>query len=389
MKESDFMKNHVKIIFHIDLNAFFCSCALIKEPYLKGKPFVVGGSGVTRRGVVSTASYPARKYGIGSGMSLNDAFNKYPKLLVVPVDFKLYRKYSNYFFEYLSQYSDLVLAGSIDEAYMDITKLAQTKHPLTIAKEIQTGLLEKYQLPCSIGIGPTLFLAKMASDMKKPLGITVIRKKEIVEKLFPIQIKDMFGIGKKTYPELIKMGVETIGDFTKRENRQKILGLMSEESYYSYLDHIMGRSNDVVDPNKYAINQSISNETTLNYNMDQLDAMRPIIDDLFETTYERPIKGEYVCKGVTIKVKFSDFKVMTRSFTYQDYTDDKEQLKTSIIELYEQHLEGKPVRLLGTGFSQLLLKKDLKIDINLFNYHQFTKREEKLFETKKTSQDVF
>ncbi len=379
------MKNHVKIIFHIDLNAFFCSCAMIHEPYLKGKPFVVGGSGVTRRGVVSTASYPARKYKIGSGMSLNDAFNLYPKLLVVPSDFKLYRKYSHLFFNFLKQYSDLVLAGSIDEAYMDVTKLSETKHPLDIAKEIQNGLMETYQLPCSIGIGPTLFLAKMGSDMKKPLGITVLRKKDIVKKLFPITIKDMFGIGKKTYPQLITLGIKTIGDFTKKENRQKILGIMSEESYLSYLDHIIGRSNDVVDPDKYAINQSISNETTLNYNMDNLEAMTPIINDLFETTYQRLIKGEYVCKGVTIKVKYADFKQMTRSFTFTEYTDDKIILHDYIMDLYEKHFHGKPVRLLGAGFSQLLLKKDLKIDINLFNYHEFTKREVRLFETKKTS----
>lgn len=345
----------------------------------------MGGSGVTRRGVVSTASYSARKFHIGSGMSLNDAFHLYPKLLVVPIDFKLYRKYSHLFFEYLETFSDLVLAGSIDEAYVDVTKLAETKHPLDIAKDIQHGLLSKYQLPCSIGIGPTLFLAKMASDMKKPLGITVIRKKEIVEKLFPLPIKDMFGIGKKSYPKLMEMGIITIGDFTKRENRQKILSMMSEEGYLSYLDHIMGRSNDVVDPDKYAINQSISNETTLNYNMDAFDAMVPIIDDLFETSYQRLIKGEYVCKGVTIKVKNADFKLMTRSYTFHDYTDDRDKLKASIMDLYEKHYDGEPVRLLGIGFSQLLLKKDLKIDINLFNYHEFTKREERLYEIKKTS----
>lgn len=379
------LKKPVKIIFHIDLNAFFCSCAMIKEPYLKGKPFVVGGSGITRRGVVSTASYPARKYHIGSGMSLNDAFNLYPKLLVVPTDFRLYRKYSNLFFEFLKQYSNLVLAGSIDEAYIDVTDLALTKHPLLIAKEIQDGLMKQYELPCSIGIGPTLFLAKMASDMKKPLGITVIRKKEIVEKLFPIPIKDMFGIGKKTYPKLMELGIQTIGDFTKKEFRQKILSLMSEDAYTSYLDHIMGRSNDIVDPDKYAINQSISNETTLNYNMDQFDAMIPIINDLFETTYKRLVRGEYVCKGVTIKVKDADFKLMTRSTTFNDYTDDKDMLKAAIMDLYEKNYDGEPIRLLGTGFSQLLLKKDLKIDINLFNYHNFTKREEALFQIKKTS----
>lgn len=385
LKESDFMKKQVKIIFHIDLNAFFCSCAIIKEPYLKGKPFVVGGSGVTRRGVVSTASYPARKYKIGSGMSLNDAFDLYPKLRVVPIDFKLYRKYSQLFFDYLKQYSDLVLAGSIDEAYVDVTKLAETKHPLDIAKEIQDGLMHHHQLPCSIGIAPTLFLAKMASDMKKPLGITVIRKKDIVKKLFPLSIKEMFGIGKKTYPQLMALGIDSIGDFTRKEFRQKILSMMSEDSYQSYVNHIMGRSNDIVDPNKYAINQSISNETTLNYNMDELEAMIPIIHDLFSVTYNRLTRGEFVCKGVTIKMKYADFKMMTRSFTFQAYTDNEEKLRSAIIDLYEKNFDGKPVRLLGTGFSQLLLKKDLKIDINLFNYHEFTKREEKLFEIKKTS----
>lgn len=379
------MKNHVKIIFHIDLNAFFCSCAMIKEPYLREKPFVVGGSGVTRKGVVSTASYPARKYKIGSGMSLNEAFHKYPKLLVVPSDFKLYRKYSRLFFDYLKTYSPLVLAGSIDEAYVDVTELAKQKHPLTIAKEIQQGLMDLYQLPCSIGIGPTLFLAKMASDMKKPLGITVIRKKEIVSKLFPIPIKDMFGIGKKTYPDLMKHGIQTIGDFTKKANEPIILQMMSKESYDNYLSHILGRSNNIVDPNKYAINQSISNETTLNYPMDELEAMLPIISDLFAVTYQRLIKGEYVCKGVTIKIKFANFKVMTRSFTFNHYTDDKETLKTYIIDLFEKHDQHQPIRLLGVGFSQLLLKRDLKVDINLFNYHKFTKREEQLFKNKKTS----
>ncbi|PKK96684.1 MAG: DNA polymerase IV, partial [Tenericutes bacterium HGW-Tenericutes-3] len=168
------MKNNIKIIFHIDLNAFFASCAVIKDPYLKNKAFVVGGSSTFRRGVVSTASYEARKLGIHSAMNINDAFRIYPKLIFVPTEFSLYKKYSELFFSFLKRYSNLIIEGSIDEAYIDMTEASMKKHPMDLAKEIQDGLMKEYQLPCSIGIAPTLFLAKMASDMKKPLGITVL-----------------------------------------------------------------------------------------------------------------------------------------------------------------------------------------------------------------------
>jgi DNA polymerase-4 len=373
------MKNNVKIIFHIDLNAFFCSCAVIKEPYLKDKVFVVGGSSISRRGVVSTSNYLARKYGIHSAMSMNDAFRLYPKLLVVPTDFKLYRKYSRIFFEYLKSYSDLILPGSIDEAYVDMTEASKTKHPMDLAKEIQQGLYEKHQLPCSIGIAPTLFLAKMASDMKKPMGITVLRKKDIVNKLFNLPIKDMFGIGKKTYPKLMELGVMTIGDFTKDIHKEKILSLMSEQSYQSYLEHILGKSSDVIDPDKYGIAKSISNETTFNYPMDEYDAVFEMIEEQLKTSYQRLIKEELVCRTVGIRLRDTDFNTITRSITFDEYTDDYDMIHDQILNLFDKHYKNQPIRLAGASLSQLLLKKDLKIDITLFNYQEFTKREEKLF----------
>ncbi|MFA7055907.1 MAG: DNA polymerase IV, partial [Acholeplasmataceae bacterium] len=309
------MKNKVKIIFHIDLNAFFASCAVIKDPYLKDKAFVVGGSATFKRGVVSTASYEARKLGIHSAMNINDALRIYPKLIIIPTQFSLYHKYSNLFFQFLKRYSNIILAGSIDEAYVDMTEKSKDKHPLELAKEIQEGLLKEHQLPCSIGIAPTLFLAKMASDMKKPLGITVIRKKDIVEKLFPLPIKEMYGIGKKTYPKLESLGIHTIGDFTKKEFKNSILSIMSEQSYDSYLDHIMGRSSDIIDPKKYQIPQSISNETTLNYPMDQYDAILQILKDLLEQTHERLVKEELVAKTIGIKLRTSDFDTFSRGVT--------------------------------------------------------------------------
>jgi DNA polymerase-4 len=384
------MKKEIKIIFHIDLNAFFASCAMIKEPYLKDKVFVVGGSSISRRGVISTASYAARKLGIHSAMSIHEALSIYPKLVIVPLQFSLYQKYSQIFFNFLKKYSDLVLAGSIDEAYVDMTEAAKKRHPLEIAKEIQEELLKIHGLPCSMGIASTLFLAKMASDMKKPLGITVLRKSDIVDKLFPLPIKDMYGIGKKTYPRLEALGIHTIGDFTKSEYKELILSIMSEQSYTSYLDHILGKSSDEIDPKRYAIPKSISNETTLNYHMDQSEAILKIITELLEHTHERLVSEELVCKTVGIKIKDAEFDSINRSLTLKEYTDDYNQIKEAIETVFEENYHGEPIRLIGVFFNQVILKKDLKIEYNLFTYQELSKREESMYQNKKkqTSNDV-
>ena len=373
------MKKDIKIIFHIDLNAFFASCATIKEPHLKDKVFVVGGNPMTRRGVISTASYPARKLGIHSGMSINDAFRIYPKLIVVPVQFSLYQKYSNLFFQFLKKYSSLVLEGSIDEAYVDMTEISKTKHPLDIAKEIQEGLLHEYGLPSSIGIASTLFLAKMASDMQKPLGITVLRKKDIVNKLFPLPISDCFGIGKKTYPRLEQLGILTIGDFTKKENKERILSIMSEQSYLSYLEHILGHSSDIIDPKRYAIPKSISNETTLNYSMDSSDAIFKIIEEILEHTHERLINEELVAKTVGIRLRDENFETINRSYTFKEHTDVYEEFYDAVEMLFEENYHGEALRLVGVFMGSVVQKKDLKIDYNLFTYQEFSKREEAIY----------
>lgn len=374
------MKKPVKIIFHIDLNAFFASCAVIKEPYLKGKAFVVGGSSTFRRGVVSTASYEARKYKINSAMNINDALRIYPKLLIVPVKFSLYQKYSKLFFNFLKQYSNLLIKGSIDEAYVDMTKAAEKKHPMEIAKEIQEQLMKIHQLPCSIGVAPTLFLAKMASDMKKPLGITVIRKRDIVSKLFPLDIKEMYGIGKKTSPRLKAININTIGDFSKPESKNKILTVMSEHIYEGYINNIKGRSSDIIDPSKHSLPQSISNESTLNYNMDQEETIFNLIIKLLKKTQERLISEELVAKTVGIKLKYANFESINRSSTLDSHNDKYEVFLQAIESLFENNYKQESVRLVGVFFNQIVLKKDLKEDYNLFTYQRLTKREDALYQ---------
>ena len=377
-----FMKKEVKVIFHIDLNAFFASCAIIKEPRLLDKPFVVGRGNNSNRGIVTTASYPARKYGIRSGMSIADAKRLCRELLVVPGEYNLYKKHSDIFFNFLKKYSNILIAGSIDEAYIDMTEISRTRNVLEVAKDIQDTLYSEYQLPVSIGISSTLFLAKMASDMKKPLGITVLRKKELTKTLFLLPIADMYGIGKKTYPKLENIGIKTIGDFTKSTNKDKILTIMSESSYQSYIECVMGRSNDKIDPILHSMPKSISTETTFPYARTGIEVIEPEIKLLTQEIYEKLKKEEMKARTFGIRLKDTNFIITNRSKTVITYTDDFEEIYDIIFEILENCLKDKEVRLIGVFFKELIMIKDLKEDYNLFTYQELTKREKNLFNKK-------
>ncbi|MTL62723.1 DNA polymerase IV, partial [Turicibacter sanguinis] len=201
-----------RIIFHIDLNAFFASCEAILHPELNQQPLVITGEKQSKRGIVVTANYEARKYGIHSAMPLMQAKKKCPHLVVAPVRFDLYRKISKQFIQILQEYSPLVEKASIDEAYVDVTHHYQNMHPLVLAQHIQARIAKDLQIGCSIGVAPNKFLAKMASDMKKPNGITVLRKRDLQTMLWPMSIEEMFGIGKASAPKLRQFGIHKIGD---------------------------------------------------------------------------------------------------------------------------------------------------------------------------------
>lgn len=363
------MKNNVRVIFHIDLNAFFATCAMIKEPYLKNKVFAVGSP--SQRGVLSTASYKARKYGIGAGMSVKEALKKYPKLLLVPLDFDFYKQKSKAFMSILEEYSDLILQASIDEAYVDMTHHMKTIHPIELAKHIQKRLLKDESLPCSIGIAPTLFLAKMASDLKKPLGITVLRKRDVKKVLYPMDVKDIHGIGKKTYPRLKQLGINTIEDFVNLSNLPMIKKVMSERSYQQYRDNILGNGNNVIDPDKYKLPKSISSETTFNYDVSDENVIFDEMKNQFQEAYRRLKRTEMLAKTIGYKLKKSDFKTITRSITLEEYTDNDVILLDALDTLFQETFDGEKVRLVGVHLSNLSLKNQDEIPFNLFTYQNF------------------
>ena len=362
-----------KIIFHIDLNAFYASVSEINEPYLKNKVFVVAGSQAGSKGVITTASYKARALGIKSAMSTRKATEIYPKLLIVPVEHKEYVKYSNLFMNFLMSYTDKVLKASIDEAYIDVTDITKDIHPIKLAEDMQKRLYELYRLPSSIGIAPTLYLAKMGSDLKKPMGITVVRKRDVAKKILPLHISELHGLGIKTYPYLIKRGINTIGDFVQSSNKDIILDYMDTDRYNNFIDSIFGSSSNIVDPSKYDIPKSISNETTFNYNIDSYDLILDEMRSLFEVIYQRLTKDRFLAKTITIKLRDHQFKTITRSKSLEDFSDDYLTFKGLMEELLIENFDNDILRLVGVGFSNIILAKEYKQDYNLFTYQKILK----------------
>ncbi|MBR4496967.1 MAG: DNA polymerase IV [Acholeplasmatales bacterium] len=370
--------NHAKIIFHIDMNAFFCSVACIKNPELRGKAFAIGRENSTK-GVLSTASYEARKYGIHSAMPQNEAMKLLPGLIIIQPNFNDYKYYHYKFVDLIKEYTDLIEVASIDELYADMTEASKKRHPLVIAKEIQERLLGEYKLPCSIGIAPTLFLAKMGSDIKKPLGVTVIRKREVSKVLYPLSVSDIFGIGKKTWPRLIENGIKTIGDFMDINNKDKIIDLIGINSYEYATNAINGKSSDVVEPNRYADSKSISESETYDIPKVLIEDCALELRKMTRSVVNKMKKYKYFTKTVTITLRDSTFNTITRQRSLNEYTDDLIYINDIAMELLEDNfIDGKDYRLLGIGVSNLLTKEELPLEHNLFNISDKLEKENEI-----------
>lgn len=372
-------ENHAKIIFHIDMNAFFCSVACILNPSLRGKVFAIGREN-TYKGVISTASYEARRLGIHSAMPLSEAYHIKPDLLVVNIDYRHYRDYHNKFINIIKQYTDLIEVASIDEVYADMTEASKKIHPIVLAKEIQRRLLAELDLPCSIGIAPTLFLAKMASDMKKPLGLTVIRKREVSSILYSLSVKEIFGIGKKTYPILINNGINTIGDFMNEDNMDKIINLIGINSYEYVVNSVLGKTSDKVMPDRYSDSNSISTSATFDV---FLSSMAEILYELRRMTREiwsKMNRANYYTKTITITLRDSDFVTITRQTSLDEYTNDFNVIFETVEELLEDNMEDKLYRLVGVGVSSLLTKEEIPVEYNLFTVMSKEEKELKVEE---------
>lgn len=362
-----------KIILHIDLNTFFVRCEEIKNPSIIGKPVAIGGEG--RAGIVSTCSYEARKYGVSSGMPMFQAKALCKDLIILPPDFNFIELLSKEFISHIRKYSEIIEQISCDECYVDITESFKKYGKNDIywyLKDIQNSLYKKTKLKCSIGVGPTKFLAKMGSDYKKPMGITIIRKKDIKKILFPLDVKSFYGIGKKTAPKLYKLGIKTIGDLyykIKLNIPEVNETLMDSKSYI--LDCLEGRSSDEV--HVFADEQkSIGTTRTLLSDSNSREEIR----DFYLKEVDRIIadmKNEgKLTKTIQLTLKEAsntgDFKTTTYSKTIDDYTDSETKIKEAAIKLFENAYKNQLIRLIGFSVKNLINRNEAVTQMTFDDY---------------------
>jgi DNA polymerase-4 len=364
-----------KIIMHVDLNAFFATAELLRHPEYAGKPLIVCGLGP--RGVVSTASYEARAFGVHSAMPTFQAKELCPQGIFLPGDYGYYEMLSQSFFAYLKTFSSLVEQASIDEGYVDMTKaLTGKKDPLSYLHSIQDGLLKQIGLKCSIGVAPTKFLAKMASEMKKPMGLTILRRKDLKEKLYPLPIASFYGIGKKTAPRLEMMGIKTIGDLKERSDHDDpALKDLLGKFYFVIKDWVNGYGDDVVDPTPFDP-KSIGHSETFPYDTSDEGEILHKLHELSLETAEGANSSKKKGKTIQLVIKDKDFKTHDKSVSFKEATADGETIFERAKSLYEENFLGIEIRLVGVTLQNLIDPKKETVQMTFDNYQSYEEMDE-------------
>ena len=363
-----------KIIVHIDLNAFFVTCEELKNPKLVGQPVLIGHTG--RGGIVSTCSYAARKYGVHSGQPTYQALELCPDCIVIPGDYQYYSKKSHEFFHFVERYAKKIEKASVDECFVDMTdELKGVKNITEYFRSFQNNLLKEVGLKCSIGIAPTKFLAKMASDLKKPMGITIIRRRDVRKILDPLPISSFYGIGKKTAPRLEEMGIKTIGDLAMLiNNDNQEVKQQFGKFYYVIKDWINGYGSDEVDVAPWDP-KSIGHSTTFYRNSDNFEEVRAYLKDLSEEVSKEAQAKNKIGTNVQIVLKTKDFKSITRSKKLAKPTNDFAVIFNEASILLEKNFPNTEIRLAGVTLQNLTDKDDYVEQLSLFDNFNEIKEE--------------
>ncbi|MBI4823602.1 MAG: DNA polymerase IV [Nitrospirae bacterium] len=332
------------------MDSFFSAVEERRRPELKGKPVVVGGSGDPfARGVVSTANYEARKYGIHSGMPLRTAYRLCPHAVFLSVDIEVYAEASSIVKRILREFGPTVEDVGIDEAFLDIS---ESKEPSEeIARRIKEKILKETSLTCSIGIGINKLIAKIASDIQKPDGLTIVEPSKINEFLNPLPVRKLYGVGPKTEAYLNGLGIDTIGHLSAMslEELTKHFG----NSYGTYL-HEASRGIDESPLITEWEPRSMSRELTFQKDSDKWQTIAKTLAELTHDVTEDLKSAGYQAKTVTVKIRYSDFKTQTRAKSLDTATDSLESLrKTAFEALGRFELKGKKIRLVGVRLSGL------------------------------------
>lgn len=362
-----------RIILHIDMNSFYASVEQSYDPTLKGKAVAIAGNPKERRGILVTCSYEARAKGVYTTMSVWEAKRKCPDLILLPPNFERYRLASKAMFDLLRSYTHLVEPVSIDEGYMDLTFLDRPVSIIEIANEIQQRLLQELDLPCSIGIAPNKFLAKTASNLKKPMGITILRKRDIDKLLWPLPVLEMHGVGESTCAKLNSIHLHTIGDIAKAEEA------LLKEALGKNGIRLKNRANGIdtreVDPESVYETKSVGNSTTLPNDETDLSELKKVIQLLSSKVANRLEAKRLAGPTISIQIRNSDWKNSSRSQTFQNLLYEKEGISEAAWSLFEKNWNGDPIRLLGVTISNVVDRSDFTEQLSIYNFEEHAKEE--------------
>ena len=334
------------MILHIDMDAFYASVEQLDNPWLKGKCVIVGGT--SNRGVVSASSYEARRFGVRSAMPIFQARQKCPDGVFVPPRMERYKEVSKKIMAILREFSPQVEVVSIDEAYMDVSG-SQRLHgdPETVAMNIKNEIKKKLGLACSVGVAPGKFLAKVASDMDKPDGLTIIRLQEVHQFIESLPVQKVPGVGKKTFLQLESMGIKALGDVKKFPDKMLLdrLGKFG----HRLIELASGRDHSTVTP--WSPHKSVSSERTLGEDTRDKKLLHKYLLKQSEEVARQLRKANFRARTITLKLKHADFKQFTRSKTISTPTRSSETIYQHAASLLDNYELTQKIRLIGVGTS--------------------------------------
>jgi DNA polymerase-4 len=341
--------HNLRKIIHVDMDAFYASVEQMDKPELRGKPIAVGGS--RERGVVAAASYEARMYGVHSALASSIAARRCPGLIFVSPRFDRYKEVSNQIMEIFKSYTDLVEPLSLDEAYLDVTyNKKELKSAIKVAMLIRQEIKEQVGLTASAGVSFNKFLAKTASDLDKPDGLSVILPDQAAEFLKQLKVEEFHGIGKVTAKKMQTLGLFTGEDLILFGKEALIRNFRKAGRHYYNM--AIGNDDRMVKADR--IRKSIGAENTFFTDLTKPKEWEEALDKIFFTLMKRIQKTGRKGKTITLKIKYHDFEQRTRSKSLLNHSDDKDLIWTTVLELLkEPEYPVKGIRLLGITLSNL------------------------------------
>ena len=350
-------KKKDRIIFHVDMDHFFAAVEERKRPEIRGEPVVVGadpkeGKG---RGVVSTCNYKARNYGIKSGIPITRAWRLCPDAVYLPVNFSLYQKVSAHIMGILRSYADKFEGWGLDEAFLDVTsRVKDFGEAEKLAKKIKKEIYEKERITCSIGVGPNKLVAKIASDFRKPDGLTVVRGEDVKAFLSPLRVSKLLWVGRKTENKLNSMGIKTIGDLANYDASILVekFGVAGTQLYLS----AQGIDNSEVQ--EQWERKSMSREITFEEDTSDSNLIFETLDAISEDLHRELTASNFTFKTTTIKIRYANFETHTHGKTLPFFTDRIKDIQKSARELMQAYLRpDRKIRLIGVRLSNLFSTK--------------------------------